>query len=424
MKHTLVILATAVVASGGLARAENWPAWRGGGGNGTVEDQGAPTSLSMDKNLKWKVKLPGRGCSTPIVWDGQIVVTMPIGDEDGVVSYDWSGKELWRATLGPLVPGRGQRVGSAANSSPVTDGEHVFAYFKSGNLAALTMDGKVVWKINLIEKYGKDYLWWDQGTSPILAGGNLVVAVMQSEGETFLLSVDKKTGKEVWRTDRKYETGAESGDAYTTPHVVELDGVETIVTWGADHVTGHDAKNGKLLWEVGDFNPTKMKAWRVIASAAVTDGVAVVPFKRGDAMAGIRLGGKGDMTQSAWLWRKDGFGSDAATPAARDGKAIVLKDSGRERGQVMFLDVKSGREIWKEELPKSAKIYYASPVVSGTTLYLAREDGTIFSGTVTAKGLENLVESRVGETVIATPVALNGCLLVRGDQHLFCFERP
>ena len=187
-----------------------------------------------------------------------------------MVSYDWDGKELWRVTLGTSVPGRGQRVGSAANSSPVTDGEHVFAYFKSGNVAALTMEGKVLWKINLIEKYGKDYLWWDQGTSPVLAGGNLVIAVMQSEGATFLVSLDPKTGKEVWRTDRKYETGPESGDGYTTPHVLEIDGVETIVTWGADHVTGHDAKTGKLIWEVGDFNPTKMKAWRVIASAVVT----------------------------------------------------------------------------------------------------------------------------------------------------------
>lgn len=420
MKRTLAILALALGVTG-MASAENWPAWRGAGGNGAVADQEAPTELSMEDNLKWKVELPGRGCSTPIVWDGQIFVTTPIGKEDGVVSYDWDGKELWRVTLGEAVPGRGQRVGSAANSSPVTDGEHVFVYFKSGNLAALTMDGKVVWKINLIDQYGKNYLWWDQGTSPVLAGGNLVVAVMQSEGETFLLSVDKETGKEVWWTERKYETGPESGDAYTTPHVLEIDGVETIVSWGADHLTGHDAKTGKLIWEVGDFNPTKMKAWRVIASAVVTDGVAVVPFKRGDAMAGIRLGGKGNTSKTAWLWKKEKFGSDAATPVARDGKVIVLKDSGKDRGKIMFLEARTGKEIWKTELPRSAKMFYASPVLSGRTLYIAREDGTIFAGTVGATGLEDLKESSVNEVVIATPVALNGCLLVRGDQHLFCF---
>ena len=185
MKRTLVILAATALGSVGVALAENWPAWRGAGGNGAVDDQKAPRELAMDGNLKWKVKLPGRGCSTPIVWNGQIVVTTPIGKEDAVVSYDWSGKEQWRMTLGELVSGRGQRVGSAANSSPVTDGEHIFAYFKSGNVAGFTVEGKLLWKVNLYEKYGKDGLWWDQGTSPVFAGGNLVIAVMQTDGNSY-----------------------------------------------------------------------------------------------------------------------------------------------------------------------------------------------------------------------------------------------
>ena len=180
MRLNLAIVAAAVVA-GGLVHAENWPAWRGAGGNGEIGDQKLPAEFSLEKNLKWKVALPGRGCSTPIVWEDQIIVTTPIGEEDGVVALDRDGKELWRETLGKLIPGRGQRVGSPANSSPVTDGEHIFVYFKSGNLAALTMAGKVVWKINLIEKYGENHLWWDQGTSPVLAGGNLVVAVILAE---------------------------------------------------------------------------------------------------------------------------------------------------------------------------------------------------------------------------------------------------
>jgi outer membrane protein assembly factor BamB len=247
------VLLTAVLA--GPLTAENWPAWRGATSNGVAAGKQPP--LDLTGKLLWKAELPGRGCSTPIAWGDRLYVTCPIGDQDGLLAYDSAGKELWRKTFGKLSPGRGQRVGSSANSSPVTDGEVIVVYFKSGTVACLDLDGKPLWQINLQEKYGKDTLWWDQGTSPIFAAGNVVVAVMQTGGESYLVSLDRKTGKEVWKTTRKYKTGEESGDAYTTPHVVKVKGVEQIVSWGADHLTGHDAATGKLVWECGKFNPQR-----------------------------------------------------------------------------------------------------------------------------------------------------------------------
>ena len=278
----------------GPLTAENWPAWRGAGGNGAVTGKQPP--LDLAGKLLWKTELPGRGCSTPIVWENRVYVTSPIGDQDGLLAFDAAGKELWRRTFGSLTPGRGQRVGSAANSSPVTDGEVVVVYFKSGTVACLDLEGKVRWQINLQQKYGKDTLWWDQGTSPVFAAGRVVIAVMQTGGESYLVSLDRKTGNEVWKTPRKYQTGEESGDAYTTPHVVKVNGAELIVTWGADHLTAHDAATGKLVWECGGFNPKRTATQRVIASAVVGDGLAVVPFKRGDSLAAIRLDGRGGTT--------------------------------------------------------------------------------------------------------------------------------
>ena len=300
MKSILAINTAAMMLTG-LACGENWASWRGPAGNGSTGESTVPTEFSEKDGILWKTELPGRACSTPVTWGERIFVSTPIGKEDGVVAYDWTGKELWRETLGELRPGRGQRVGSAANSSPVTDGKHVFVYFKSGNVAALTVEGKLLWKKNLTEKYGKDGLWWDQGTSPVIAGGNMVVAVMQTDGDSYLVSLDAKTGKQVWFTPRDYDNAAESGDAYTTPHVVEIDGVETIVTWGGDYLTGHDAKSGKLLWEGAGFNPDREKMWRTIASSAVTDGVIVVPFKRGDALGGLKLDGVGAKSDKDWL---------------------------------------------------------------------------------------------------------------------------
>lgn len=407
------LLLTDVLAAG------NWPAWRGDGGNGVATDKQPP--LDLAGKLLWKAELPGRGCSTPIVWDDKLYVTCPIGDEDGLLAFDSKGKELWRKTFGTLTPGRGQRVGSSTNSSPVTDGEVVVVYFKSGTVACLDLDGKPQWQINLQERYGKDTLWWDQGTSPVFAAGQVVVAVMQTEGESYLVSLDRKTGKEVWRTPRKYETGKESGDAYTTPHVVKVNGKEQIISWGADHLTGHDAATGKLLWECGGFNPKRAGTQRVIASAVVGDGLAVVPFNRGDALAAIRLDGSGDVSETHWAWRNDQLGSDAASPILHDGKVYVLKDGGPQRGRLTCLDAKTGKPLWESTLPKGPQIYYSSPLLAGDQIYCVREDGMLFSGKITKDGLTEVKSHPLGEGVIASPISVGGRLIVRTDKSLFCF---
>jgi outer membrane protein assembly factor BamB len=412
-----VLLAIGLLATPLLA--ENWPAWRGVAGNGSTSGKQPPSNLA--EKLLWKAELPGRGCSTPILWENRIFVTGAIGDEDGMLALDTSGKELWRRTFGKLTSGRGQRVGSSANSSPVTDGEIVVAYFKSGTVACVDLEGKMRWQINLQERYGKDTLMWDQGTSPVLAAGRVVIAVMQTDGDSYLVSLDPKTGSEVWRTPRKYETGRESGDAYTTPNVVKVKGVEQIICWGADHLTGHDAASGKLIWECGGFNPKRTGAQRVIASAVVTDEIAVVPFKRGDALAAIRLDGTGNVSESHWLWRDDEVGADSSTPVLHDGKVYVLKDGGAQRGRLTCLDAKTGKHHWEHQLPKAPQMYFSSPIIAGDRFICAREDGTLFNGRLAENGLEDLQTHALEEGVIASPICVNGRLYVRSDKHLFCF---
>ena len=401
-----------------MVEAANWPAWRGPGGNGVA--QGEPPR-ELEGKLLWKTELPGRACSTPVVWDQTIFVTAPIGEEDGVVALDGDGKERWRQSFGKATPGRGQRVGSSANSSPIVDGDGVVAYFKSGNVVGLTHAGEKLWEVNLQAKYGEDKLWWDQGTSPVFAGGNVVIAVMQTEGDSYLVSLDRKTGKEVWMTPRDYPSPTETGDAYTTPHVVTIDGVETVVTWGADHLTGHDAKTGKLLWDCGGFNPKNAKMWRVIASAVVEDGIAVVPYARGEQLGGVRVGGKGDVTKSNWLWKKSDVGADAVSPVMHEGKVYVLTGTGGKRGTVTCLDAATGEKQWSDRLPKAAQVFYASPLIVGDRFYCVREDGHVFSATLGSKGLEEVSGFELGEGAIASPISVAGKLLIRGDKHLFCF---
>ncbi len=385
-----------------------------------AEEAKGPAGFSEERS--WKVELGGRACSTPIVWDGKVFVTGVIGKNDSVQGFDLkSGKELWRRELGEARLGRTQRIGSSSNSSPITDGEHVFVYFKSGTVAALTLDGEVSWKINLDKNFFPDEILWDRGTSPVFAAGNLVIAVMQQKGTSYLVSLDRKTGKKVWLTERPHDCEGETGDSYASPFVATIDGVETIVTWGADQVTGHDAGNGELRWLCRGFNPTNHKVYRTIASAVGTKGVAIVPFGREEFVGGIRMGGSGDVTDQAWLWKHKGWGSDTCTPAAHQGKALVLTDRGKERGTLTFLEAESGEVIWQEKLPKSVHTFCASPTVAGGTVYLARQDGGIFAADLAKEGVKNLRETTIEEGIIASPVVADGRLLIRGDKHLVCF---
>jgi outer membrane protein assembly factor BamB len=357
--------------------------------------------------------LPGRGSSTPAVWGDQIFVTCGIDGQDAVVCYDMEGDELWRQTLGKERAGKHQN-GTGSNPSPTTDGERVVVYFKSGTVACLNTKGDVQWKKNLQQLYGKDTLWWDLGTSPVLTGNRAIIAVMH-EGESYLVALDLSNGEVLWKAPRNYETSRESDQAYTTPQIVPIDGKDVIVTWGADHLTGHDVETGKLLWESGGFNPDNEGNWRVIASAAIGDGIAVVPYGRGKFLAGVRLGGSGDITKSNRIWDKDGIGSDVPTAVVQDSKAILLMD----RGQLACLDMKTGEDVWTAELPRNRNKYYASPVLAGDKLYCAREDGVIFVGSVDENGFDLVSENPMGERIIATPVPIREGLLVRGNDHLF-----
>lgn len=395
--------------------ADNWPQWRGPQGNGVAPAGNYPVKFSNEDSVAWKVEMPGRGSSTPVVWGDRVFVTCGIDGQDGLLCFDMNGKELWRKQLGPEREGK-HRNATGANPSPVTDGKHVIVYFKSGTLACFDFAGNEKWKTNLQERFAKDSLWWDLGTSPVLAGKRVVVAVVQA-GESYLAAFNLENGELAWKTKRQYECPPECDQTYSTPQVAKLDGRDVIVTWGADHLTGHDAATGKFLWECGGFNPDKATHWRTIASPTVGDGMAIVAYGRGAYLVGVLMDGEGDITKQARVWEKDGKGqgTDVPSPVVAAGKAYVLSDS----GQINCFDLKTGEEKWKAELPKNRNRYYSSPVLAGDKLFCVREDGVAFVGEVSDAGFKQLAENEMGERILATPVLTDDGLLLRGEDHLF-----
>jgi outer membrane protein assembly factor BamB len=373
--------------------------------------------FGADKYL-WRAALPGKGCSTPIVLDGAIYLTSPVDGKDALLCYDLGGKEKWRAVFDKEAPGK-HRNGSGSNASPVTDGDGVFAYFKSGTLAAVGLDGKERWKTNLVERFGPDTLFWDHGTSPVLTAKHVVMARMH-HGESWLAAFDKATGEMAWKVARNYTTPTECDNGYSTPLVIEHGGKESILVWGAEHLTIHDAQGGRVTWSCGNFNPQGNRMWPSIATPVIVGDMAVIAYGRNDRgvprLYGIRLTGSGDVTATNHVWKREDLGTFVPTPAVYKGRVILVRD----RGEVACIDPATGETVWEGAFPKGRANYYASPLVAGDKLYAPREDGTVFVASIAGGKLELLAENDMGETIIGSPVPVGDRLLIRGTKHLFC----
>ncbi|MEM6910668.1 MAG: PQQ-binding-like beta-propeller repeat protein [Verrucomicrobiota bacterium] len=407
----LVFLFLLAVAKLGAEPA--WPEWRGPLGTGVTPAKG-PTSLDPKKDLRWKVTLPGRGTSTPAVAEGRVFLTAPIDGKDAALCYSLeNGELLWQAVFDRVREPR-HRLGSSANPSPVTDGEFVYCYFKSGTLMALDLEGQVQWEVNIQKTYGKDTLGFDLGTSPVLIDEVLLIAVIQ-RGDPFLLGLDPKTGRRLWKTDRDYQVASESAATYSTPAVAESPAGKLILSFGADRLSAHEARSGKFLWDVAGFNPENRGNWRTIASPVVAGNTAIVTYGRGDFLAGVRFDEKG----GEMVWNRRSDGNDVPTPATTGNLVWVLSG----RGNLECLEADSGERLWDHTFPKTRGKYWSSPVLAGSTIYCVRDDGTVFTGTVTARdGLEKVQSFSLGEEIIASPVVVEGICLIRTQESLFCFE--
>jgi outer membrane protein assembly factor BamB len=416
----LASLAYTASSTGSVSGAD-WPNWRGPTGNGSVSSGSYPTSWT-DGGLTWKFALPGKGASTPIIANNRIYLTTPDHGHDAVLALDIHGKELWRTRLGSESEPKHRTLGSSCNASPVTDGKGIFVYFRSSRLAALELDGSIRWTNDLASQFGSEKLFWDQGTSPVVTDNYVILARMHG-GDSWLAAFDKATGALRWRHQRNYEgLPNENNNAYSTPVLFKHHGRTALLVWGADHLTAHSAADGSLLWTCDQFNPDGTAYWPAIASPVVSGNLAIVPVGRDDRrgqsqMHAIKIDGSGDVTGTHRLWKRSDIGVFVSSPVEYKDRVYLL----RPQGNLVCLDPASGKTLWTESLPRTGARFFASPVIANGILYAAREDGVVFTARVEDK-FELLSENSMGERIVASPALSDGCLLLRGDAHLFCVE--
>lgn len=411
----LLFLATSAFALSTWADGlpENyWPRWRGPDAHGAAAVNNLPADWSDGKSIAWKAAMPGIGCSTPVVWGEQILLTSPVRGDDALLSYDLAGKKLWQTSVGPERAGK-HRNGSGSNPSPATDGKYIFAYFKSGSLGGFDMKGKLLWKTNLQDRFAKDTLYWDLGTSPVLTNGHVIVAVMH-KGDSFVAAFDKATGELAWKTPRNYTTPVEGDHSYATPIVIEHHGKQQIIVWGAEHLTAYEAQTGKLIWECGGFNEEKKCNWVAVASPVIVGDMVVVPYGRGSHVACVKLGGKGDVTNTHRIWTREDTGSFVPSPTVFGDRVIFVRD----QGAIECIDPKTGETMWTAAFPKNRNKFYSSPMVADGKLYAAREDGVVLVAQIEGD-FKLLAQNDMKQRVIASPTPLPGRILIRGEEELF-----
>ena len=396
--------------------ADNWPQWRGPQLNGTTSEKALPVRWSPSETIAWKLAMPSRTGATPIVWNDRVFLNVATQDGAGQVEL-WSvdramGTVQWKS---PIAAGN-YRINkqNMSSPSPVTDGANVWVLTGLGILKAFDFSGKELWARDIQKDYGTFGLNWGYGSSPLLHQDALYVQVlhgMKTDDPSYLMKIDKKTGKTLWKTERPTKAIQESPDAYTTPALFQYGNTTEIVTTGGDTVTGHDPASGKELWRVEGLNPDRDPFYRIIASPLVAGGLVIAPSRVRPLLA-IRSGGRGDVTKThiAWSFAR---GPDVPTPVS-DGTLLYTVD---DRGIVHALDLKTGAVVYGPERLKPAT-YSASPTLADGKIYVTSEEGltSVFRA---GPKFEVLAENATGEYTLSTIAVSNGQLFLRTDKYLY-----
>ena len=431
---SLAFASTSFVA--GKTSAGNWPQWRGADGSGVSNEKNLPSEWSPTKNIKWKTAVDGRAHSSPIVWGNRIFITTAIEGEavpgakaakhsleEGkefvhpdsiganrkhtfkVVCLDRdTGKIVWQSTAWEGTPYDDRhRKSSYAASTPATDGKMVYAFFGTEGLYAYDYKGKLAWKAQLgnIATLGMGV-----ATSPILFENLVILQCDEDNGNSsFIVALDKKTGKEVWRTPRKIQV------SWSTPLLVRTANRTELIASGTEAVISYDPATGKELWRHKGLESNAIPS--PVANNEMTFLVAGYPAKI--AMA-IKLGQSGDLTGTPNVLWKHTKGTAYVPSPILYGDYLYLTT---DRGILTCIDARTGEVKYEGGRLPIPATFTASPVAFEGKILMTSEDGDTFMVKAGPKH-EVLATNSVGEPVYASPAIADGRIFIRGEKHIYC----
>jgi outer membrane protein assembly factor BamB len=428
----LILMLFTLVASP-LRADNNWPQFRGSSAG--VADGALPDEWSTTKNVVWKVDVPGRGWSSPILWGDRIFLTTVVRDGSWeepkkglyfggdrpkpstdpqhwiVLCLDWkTGKTLWRKEVHKGPPASPIHIkNSYASETPITDGERVYAYFGNLGLFCFDLDGNELWS----KKWGSHRmrLGWGTASSPVLHKGRIYI-VNDNDEKSFLVALDAKTGREIWKVGRDEKSN------WTTPFVWENEKRTELVTSGTGRVRGYDL-DGKQLWELDGMSsiaiptPFARHGLLYVGSGYVLDKKKPLFAIRPGASGDISL--KPDETNNAAIaWAHKMAGPYNPTPLVYGDQLYVLYDL----GLLACYDARTGKPLYEKQRLGSSAGFTASPWACEGKIYCLNEDGETYiiqAGPV----FKELGRNTLDEMCMATPAVARGNMLIRTLTKLY-----
>jgi outer membrane protein assembly factor BamB len=392
------------------AKATDWPRWRGPNADGVADGRDLPVQWSTTENVRWSVKLPGWGTSSPVVHGGRVFVTSQT-EADGkktllTLCYDRAtGKELWRHDFGFGVDQRTHEKSNLAVNTPAVTADAVYVAFGNADIAAYTHDGKLLWVTRYFKQFGDPKMAWGYAVSPLVLGDSVLFPWNHHKGPCYLVGLDPRTGNIDWMKERPI------GTAHATPLLVEHHGQRDILVPGQNRLTAFNATTHAELWRYGEgagpFNG------EIISSPVHADGVVYLQLWRQSKIHAIRLRGKGEEPEPLWVSKQPG----PVEPSLLyyRGLLYALLDN----GVLVCYDGKTGEEHYRERLGGACN---SSPVAGGGRVYASNNDGATFVIRA-GKTFQLLATNQLGERITASPAISGDALIYRTDSHLYCIGK-
>ena len=396
-----------MVEAEGEAR-KYWPQWRGPSGRGAAAGSGFPDSWSDQENVRWKVAVPGRGNSSPILWKDRIFLTTAhAADRRAVLCFRrGDGKLLWEAAAPPPDSVEHvQRKNSYATATPATDGERVYALFGNAGLIAVDFSGKLVWHYG----FGATSNYHGPGGSPLLYKDRIIF--FQDQGQrsgSFVAAIDARTGRQLWKTPRSGTVG------WGTPVAIRAGNRDEIVINGQHAVRAYDPDTGRELWSASGSTA------EVIPTPAVGHGLVFCPSGRAGPTLAIRPGGSGDVTSTHIAWQTPRGSPFVPSPLVYGEHLYLVNDM---TSIATCLEAKTGRLVWQGRLgAERQEGFSASPAAADGKVFFTNDDGETY---VLAAGPEFklLRVNRLGEPTLASPALVDRTWYFRTANHLVAIGR-
>ena len=393
-----------------FAQGENWSGWRGPNRNAVSSEKNIPTRWSEEEGIRWRSSLPGAGISSPVIWDDRIFLTSSDGaqqDDLHVICLSRrDGSKLWHQRLWGTSPTRYHATKSSmASPTPVTDGKHVFAFFGTGDLFCLDLDGKLVWHRSLASEYGRFENRFSATSSPVLYDDTVIVQC-DHYGLSYAVAVDKSTGADRWKIDRPDEWLS-----WSSPRIVPVadTGKYELLLCGSLKIDGINPKTGSKLWTVGGMQQ------ECIPTPVLGHGLIYAVSGPGGKSMAIRPGGRGNVSDTHIVWENP-RGVPFVPSAILVGELYYLVD---DDGIATCLDAHNGKRVWQKRLPGR---FTASPIATPEHIYFCNEAGETIVIRANHREYEQVSRNRLNTPIFASPAISQGSLFIRTSGELVCIE--